>query len=128
MVTWPRSVGLRVLLIPKIRGLPPGKELAPRPSPGSTQGRMPWGLRYVIAKKNLLLYEPCFHSSISQKMSHGRHQERQETILLAQYPLPWMLSSARVAGVNQGAHPQCGRGGRLTLWTLSSVAKVLALW
>ena len=51
MVTWPRSVGLTVLLIPKIRGLPPGKELAPRHSPGSTQGRMPWGLRYVIAKK-----------------------------------------------------------------------------
>ena len=51
MVTWPRSVGLRVLLIPKIRGLPPGKELAPRHSPGSTQGRMPWGLRYVFAKK-----------------------------------------------------------------------------
>lgn len=105
MVTWPRSVGLTVLLIPKIRGLPPGKELAPRHSPGSTQGRMPWGLRYVIAKKNLLLFEPCFHASISQKMSHGRHQEREETILLAQNPLPRILSSARVAGGQPGGPP-----------------------
>lgn len=84
------------------------------------------GTSVCYCKKKLLLFEPCFHASISQKMSHGRHQERQETILLAQNPLPRMLSSARVAGANQGAHPQSGSGGRLTLQTLSTVAKVLA--
>ena len=80
-------------------------------------------------KKNLLLFEPCFYASITQKMSYGRHQERQEIILLAQNPLPLRYCPQRGwLEANQGVHPQSGRGGRLTLWTLSSVAKVLAFW